>query len=506
MSFISLYFLLFLIVVFGIYFLTPIKARWCVLLVASIAFYSFQGLSGFSYMGITWILAYLSALIIQKIYDMDGNAKERARRVLVPAMLIILFLLVVSKTGSKIGAALLALTHKNLDFMILIPLGISYYTFGVIGYMLDVFWKKDRAEKNPFRLLLYMIYFPQIVEGPIPRHKKLAKSLLCEQRFDYERFCFGLQRMLWGFFKKLIIADRAMVIVKHVFADINAYEGIVLLVAILASAIQMYSDFSGCMDIALGISECFGITLEENFKRPFFSTDAATFWHRWHITLGNWFKDYVCMPVTVMKPIKKFSKWVRKKWGGQAGRNATTIPALIVVWICTGAWHGAGYGYLLWGVYWGSILIFSTLFETKLKQLNKKLHINEDAGWFKRFQMVRTFLIFCGGRLITTPSKISDIPVVLYRMIKTFNPWVLCDGTMYNLGLERLDFWVCILGIILLYMISKRQEQGIRIRQTVSKWPLVIRWLVYITVLFIVLIFGYYGEGFDASSFIYMKY
>lgn len=273
----------------------------------------------------------------------------------------------------------------------IIPLGMSYYTLSLIGYLADVYWRKEKAEKNYFKLLLFTLYFPKILEGPISKYRNVVTQLFEGHRFDYQRVCFGLQRVVWGFFKKWVIADQIALLVNEVFGDHLAHFGSEFLVAAIFGAIQLYCDFSGCMDIGLGISECFGIKLEENFNHPFASRSAAEFWRRWHITLGIWFKDYVYMPISASPKLIKCSGWIRKHANKRAGKTFATIIPLLIVWLLNGLWHGTSVNYLVWGAYWGGLIILSTVLDPEIKKLTKWLKIDTESAGFRFFQKSRTF-------------------------------------------------------------------------------------------------------------------
>ena len=351
-----------------------------------------------------------------------------------------------------------------------------------------------------------MVYFPHILQGPIARHRLLAHQLIEGHAFEYTRFCYGLQRMVWGFFKKMVIADRFSIIVTTVFNNPSEYTGLIFVVAILAAAIQLYCDFSGCMDIALGISECMGIKLEENFQRPFFSKSAAEFWRRWHITLGAWFKDYVYMPLAISPVLIKLSQKTKDKFGKRFAKSFMTVIPLVAVWLLTGIWHGTGWNYVVWGCYWGAIIIVTNVFALEIKTLTNKLHIDTSAPWWGWWQMVRTFLIFCGGRLLTAPGDLATTWEIIQRMFAEFNIWILFDGTLWRLGLDYPDFCVGILATVLLWWVSLQQEKGIVMRDKVAALPIVLRWSVYYAGIFAILILGMYGPGYEASSFVYMNY
>ena len=517
MNLISVTFLIFLTVLFIIYFILPLKVRWMWLLIGNCVFYACGGWKSLPFLFTAELIAYAFPLWIKAVYRRaeesvgtkknDPAVKRRARWILLLGVLLLLSMLVYSKSAEKIMIAFASIFHGEiLSFPVIIPLGISYYTFAAIGYMADVYWKKDEAERNPLKLFLYLTYFPHITQGPIPRHKRLAPQLTEGHRFEYNRVCFGLQRIIWGLFKKLVIADRFALIVREVIGNYEKYEGLTLVVAVMASAIQLYADFSGCMDIVLGISEVLGITLEENFQRPFFAKSAAEFWRRWHITLGAWFKDYVYMPLVVSPFLMKLSNGARKVFGKRFARCLLSIIPLIVVWLLTGLWHGTGKNYIAWGAWWGGIIIFSTVFAPELKKLTKLLHINTNSIYWQVFQMVRTFLLFCVGRLLTAPGHLRQSWEIVKRTCSRWNPWIFFDGTLYQLGLDRPDFWVGILSLLFLWYISVQQEKGVRIRQKIASYPIVIRWAIYYGAVFAVLIFGMYGSGHSAGGFIYAQY
>ena len=388
----------------------------------------------------------------------------------------------------------------------IVPIGISYYCLSLIGYLADVYWKKERAENNYFKLLLFTLYFPKIVEGPISKYRIIGPQLTEGHSFDYQRVCFGLQRVLWGFFKKLVIADHLSIFVNTGFGNYELHAGSQLLVAAVFGAIQLYCDFSGCMDIALGDSECFGITLEENFKQPFASQSAAEFWRRWHITLGAWFKDYVFMPLAVSPRLMKITGFLRKKLGKRAGKIFSSVIPLVAVWILTGLWHGTGANYMVWGAYWGLLIILSTVFEPEFRKLTAWLKIDTSSSGFRFFQKSRTFWLFVISRIITIPDSLEATRDVFRRIFINFAPWKLVDGSMLKLGISSSRFIVLALALILVGFVGSRHEKGIKIREWIAARPLPIRWLIYYGVIFAVLIFGAYGPGYNASDFVYMQF
>ena len=484
-------FFCFLAFSFALYYIVPLRRRWLVLLFASIAFYATWGIAHFSFV----VLAAVSAWILSNLIEKSQTTAIRKAYLCGEIILLVLMLLYV-----KIGKLFLE------SESIIVPLGISYYTFSLIGYMADVYWRKENAEKNPVKFLLYMIYFPHILQGPIPRHSRLSPQLIEGHAFDYKAFCFGIQRTVWGLFKKLVIADRFSVITSTVFGpDFMNYSGQVYVFALLCSVFVMYCDFSGCMDIAIGVSESFGIKLDENFRRPFYSRTAGEFWRRWHITLGTWFTDYIFMPF--MTPtFVKFCGKTKKIFGKKFSKSIMMVIPLGVVWLLTGLWHGTGKHFIVWGAYWWIIVSIENVFEPEFKKIRKKLKIQQDSPWFARFQIFKTFIFFIGSRGISGLGGIRVSKHVLKSILTEWNPWIWFDKTVYSLGLDAPNLWAGIVAILILWKMSSLQEHGVHIREKIAEFPLPVRWAVYLGGIFSVLIFGWYGPGFDASNFIYMQF
>ena len=509
-SFTSLFFYLFAAVTALVYYLVPKRAQWVVILAASILFYATYGLERLPFLLASSLIAYFAARKMDKLQQSaakPAEAKKKCRPVLYLTLAGLIALLLYAKIGTwvirSVGAALRvggAETAKAI-----VALGVSYYTFSLISYVADVYWRKDKAEHNFFRLLAFTIYFPKILQGPISRHKELAPQFFEEHSFDYRQFCFGLQRMLWGYFKKLVVADRLAILVNAVFGNIAGETGAHLLVAAVFSALQLYADFSGCMDIACGFSECLGLKLAENFDRPFFSRSGAEFWRRWHMTLGAWFKDYVYMPITISPKLFAATKKVKSKLGDRAGKALMTIVPGAVVWALTAFWHGANKSYMLWGVYWFLVITIPTLFAPEIKKLTAALRINTEAGSWRVFQMVRTFFLFVVCRILVQPGSVSASFLVFRRILTAFHPGSLLDGSLFTLGLNLANLAMGIAGVFVMWAVSMLQKQK-SVRERIADSNLVFRWTIYYILFFAILVFGVYGPGYDAANFVYMNY
>lgn len=521
MTYLSITFVILLTITTLLYYIFPRNIRWCVLLLASVVFYQQAGYDKFLIVLVTSLFVWTASWMIARQYKkaeeeiakqglagkekatLQAAYKRKCRNfILIPALCLVVGVLAYCKFGEMLADALWQMFTFYISWDVIVPLGISYYTFSSAGYLLDVYWKKADHIGNYFKFLCCMLYFPQVVQGPIARYNRLEKELFREHPFDFKQVCFGIQLMLYGYAKKMILADRLSLYTSEIFGNLQSYEGLVILIAVIASAFQIYMDFSGCMDIVRGASQIFGVTLEPNFQHPFFSTSTAEFWRRWHITLGTWFKDYVYMPVAVSKWLIKLITKIRNKFGKEAAKVVNTVIPLFIVWLLTGIWHGTGWNYVVWGLYYGTIIICSTLLTGQYKKVADLLHIDMTSESYRKFQMVRTFLVFAGGRLITAPGTLADTWVAMKQMFLGFNPWIFWDGTLYRMGLDYKDWCVVIIGLLLVRRVSIMQEKG-SVREAIARRNIVLRWAIYYGAFFAILIFGMYGPGYNASDFIY---
>ena len=473
------------------YYISPIEYRPLCLLIMSMVFYLSWGVAGLAFVIIVSMVTFLCAIIISRTIE-----RKSKHFVLLLSISILLTLLIYT----KIGKIMLQTFHRE-DISILVPLGMSYLTLSLIGYLIDVYRGQQNPEKNPLRFLLFSLYFPKAAQGPISRYKDLSGELFSSHTFDYQRVCFGFQLMIYGLFKKIVIADRVAIFTTTVFKDYDKYRGSVLLIGIIFRSIQLYCDFSGYMDIAEGISEIFGIHLPKNFDHPFFSQTAGEFWRRWHISLGQWFKDYVYLPLVTLPLISTAAYRVRVKFGKRAGKALMSIIPLMVVWILTGLWHGTSVNYLIWGIYWGIIISFSTVFSKELAFLTVLFHIDTSKWGWKLFRQVRTFFLFTLARFIV----LKDALHVLNRMKEGMYWGQLFDGTLYTIGLNRPEFLIALLAICIVWRISVLQD-SISIRQKISECNFIFRWVIYYIAIFIIIIFGEYGLGYNSADFIYMQF
>ncbi|MCR4922795.1 MAG: hypothetical protein K5931_02170, partial [Lachnospiraceae bacterium] len=301
---------------------------------------------------------------------------------------------------------------------LIIPLGISFYTFMTLGYAHDCYDKKIEPCKNIFHYALFILYFPQIIEGPIGSYQKMAPQLTAYHEYSPENIKEGGYRVIKGLFKKLVIAGRLNYYVNTVFAAPSMYGGLTLIIAVFFYAIELYADFSGYMDIVCGISQMLGIKLTENFKRPYFSRNIQEYWRRWHVSLNEWFKTHLMMPAVTAKWNKNISKLMYRIFPKAKKGTIRTVFPLILVWIITGIWHGAEVVYIGWGIYFAIIMLFSVCSAGQIKKFKEKIRWNDENLFIIIFQTLRTFLIVCFGEVMFRAESMSDA-LYIYKAIFT---------------------------------------------------------------------------------------
>lgn len=530
MFFTSYSFIIFISLLFLLYYLIPKKFQWVLLLVASYIFYGFAGIKFLTYILFTTISTYIVGIKIGNLYDEQalflkenkGNLsrdqvkeyreknKSARWKWLLSCLLLNFGILGVIKytnfTISNINFVLNTIgSGRQLGFLdIALPMGISFYTFQTMGYIIDVYRGKYEPEKNLFKLGLFVSFFPQVIQGPISRFDDLSQTLFKEHDFDIKNFNYGVTRILWGFFKKLVIADRLLVGVNTIIRNPDIYQGSFVFVGMLFYAYQLYADFTGGIDITIGIAEVLGIRLKENFIRPYFSKNIAEFWRRWHITMGTWFKDYLFYPISVYKPMLNFSKYARKTFGNSLGKRLPVYISTTIVWFTTGIWHGSSWNFIVWGLMNCLVILVSQELTPFYNWFHGKFDVKNNF-LFRLFQVIRTLLLMSAIRLF---DCYRDVPMT-FRMFGTmftnFNIGNLFDGSLLSIGLSVADYVILFIGLIILTSVSLIQRDG-SVRDKLYTKPLVLRYSVYYLLIISVVVFGAYGVGYDASQFIYNQF
>ena len=500
----------------GLYYLCPLKARWVLLLALSYAFYAYHGITALPFLLLTTLSTWAGALFIGRLGErtkaelkekkaqlsadekkaLKAAAKSRQRRVFTLTLLVNLLSLGVFKYSAPV-MSLAGLAPLDL----LLPLGISFYTFQSLGYLIDVYNGKYAPEKSLPRYALFVSFFPQLIQGPIGRHDQLAPQLASPHRFDPDAFAQGALLMLWGYFKKKVIADRALPLVTEVFANQGEYGGAVIVVAVLFYSLQQDADFSGGIDLVTGAAQLYGIRLAPNFKRPYFATSLGDFWRRWHISLGSWMRDYVFYPFALTKGVSRLSKAAKAKFGTEFSRALPAALGNILVFTLVGVWHGATGNYVLWGLYNGLILAASALLEPAYKRFGEKHAALVSTRRFHVFRVLRTFLIVNIGWYFDRALRAGDAFAMLGKTVFAPGFAQLSSGTLLTLGLTRYDFGVLAIAAAILFAVSLLQERGMHVRERIFALPLPLRWAILLA--FTLFVLGTFTLGTGTDGFMY---
>ena len=522
-----LYLIFFLGPVLLVYYLVPMRIRWMVLLAASTAFYLLSSRILILWAALSAAVIYAAALAIDRRNELfNGKKKElpKEERKLLKAKLAgqkgkIEAAAVVCNLGILFFVKYFNFAAENLNILLsgvgasaqiptlqlLMPLGISFYTLSAVSYVVEVNRGVIKAERNYLKLFLFLTFFPTITEGPISRYSQLGGQLTKGNTFDYRQFTFGAQLILWGLFKKVVIADRMNRLIGSVFDHHERYSGLPVVVAVLLYTFQIYMDFSGCIDIVRGSAQMFGIELEENFRQPFFAVSVNDFWRRWHITLGAWLRDYIFYPVSLSKPFQNLSRRCR---GVMNYYYAATIPALFAlfgVWLGNGIWHGAEWKYIVYGMYYYVIMAAGMLLEPLFQKLMKGLKLHREQKGYRVFQTLRTFILVNIGMLIFRAPDLTSAREMLLSVFEPYTKLGLFE-LMAKKGMGKVEFTFIVLCVAAMFFVGLMKERGKHMREWIASMALPVRWGIYMAAVVIIVVLGAYGPGFGAADFIYAQF
>ena len=493
-----------------IYYIVPKRFQWAALLVFSIAFFLLSstpktGLYLLICVLVTWFCAN------QAVKAKIAGAGSQAKAFLILGIIINVEMLALLKYSSFFifnANRLFRLAHLSItlpELNLAAPLGVSFYTFTALGYLLDSYWGIAEVQANPLKTALFIGYYPQLTSGPISRYREMRDQLYTGHKFDYETVTFGLQRMLWGVFKKLVISARLGIMVDTIYSDQLLYPGLYVWLAAVLFMLQLYTDFSGCMDIIIGASECYGIVLPENFRTPFFSRSVQEFWQRWHITLGGWMRDYVMYPIMRSKVWRKLTKWTKAHFGKKAAKQLPSYLAMLCVWLLMGLWHGGSWKYIIgMGFWFWGLIVLSQVCEPLNKKLIAVLKINTECFSWHLFQSLRVFVLVCIGNMFFR----LDGLITTLRVMKAglqWNPSIFWDGSLLKLGLGGVSFCITVLGLGVVLLVSCLQERGRCVRQRLSEQNLLFQWFILIILVCSIYLIGMYGT-YNEADFIYQKF
>ena len=480
MDLISIRFLLFTALTVAVYYLLPLRLRPYWLLACSVCFYLCADLRYILFLGLSVGSTYLAARALPK--------SPRRKLVLALTLVLNLGLMTVLKFlpyTLDLGERYLGLNLGSLR--LIYPLGISFYTLQAAGYLIDVYRGKYPPEKRFWLFALFMSFFPIIVQGPISRYEQLSPQLAEGHALRYENLAYGAQLALWGYFKKMVVADRAGILVDQVYNNFGQYGGVIVIVAAMLYFMQLYADFSGCVDVCRGVSRMLGIELAENFRRPLLSDSMKEFWRRWHISLCTWLKDYLYIPL-----------------GGSRRGKARKYLNTLIIFTVSGLWHGTGLNYMLWGALHGCYLVIDGL----AGDVRKRRGAAAGRGAPRWLRQIAIFiLLFTTGHIVRAPGVRTGAKM-LVSVFRGFYLPALWDGSLLTLGLDGADLIVLAASLLLMLLVALWQEKhpDATVRGRLAALPLPLRWGLWLGGLLTVLILGIYGPGYSSAQFIYMGF
>ena len=531
MTLTSFPFLIFAAVTLLLYYLLPKRCQWVVLLVASTLFYAAAGGWYLPFILVTILTTYLLARVIathaqrdedyiaahkadmakeeRKAYKAAG--KKKRFRILVAGLVFNFGILAVLKytgfTVSIVNDLMGLFSETQLDIpSLILPLGISFYTFRSTAYLIDVYRGKAQAAKHLGKYALFISFFPAVMQGPICRWGDLAGQFDTPHKAEWSNLSAGFLRVLWGMFKKLVVADTLMVAVKTIVGKPEDFGGMYVLFLIILYSAVIYGDFTGGIDITIGLSRMLGLKLTENFNRPFSSRSTAEYWNRWHITMGSWFTDYIFYPLSICQSMQKLTKWSRAHLGKAIGMRFPVYLATLVTWFLTGLWHGASWNFIVWGVLNGVIILISRECEPLYKKFRERFPRLTSSAFYGGFMCVRTFFLMGAVRILDCYRNVPVTFKAFASMFYDFSHWGdLFDGSvMDKLGIT-LPVWILVgLATLLIFFVSRAGKET-PVADRLSARPVL--WTLAVLGLAVtVMIFGSYGIGFDASDFIYGQF
>ena len=500
MLFNSVKFGVFFIGVLMMYYVIPKKFRYVWLLVTSYIFYGAWNVKYLALLFGVTLATYLCGLFTDKIEESgweENKQKKIKKMVLTAAVVTNIGLLVyfkymdffafnIYRVLSAIG---LEITQYRFD--ILLPVGISFITFQSLGYAIDVYRGKLKAEKNFLKYALFVSFFPQLVAGPIERSGNLLKQIQnvhLQPKITYEKFTNGCILMLYGYFQKVFIADKAAILANTLFAAPEQYTTIELALGAIAFSIQIYCDFGGYSNIAIGAAQILGFEMMENFNAPYFASSIKDFWRRWHISLSTWFKDYLYIPL-----------------GGNRCGKLRRYFNLMITFLVSGLWHGAQMTYVIWGGIHG----FLQIAESEVTELILKMGIKvkTDVFSYRLLKILWTYFLVTIGWIFFRADNVSIALTYIKQMFTNFELGVLFDGSLYSLGLIRVNMTVLIVGIVILLLTDYvRYAKGVRIEKYLATQNLWFKWTVLLVFILCIVIFGEYGVNYNAAEFIYFQF
>ena len=516
MGFASLKFIAFFLIVFALWYSFGGRLQGRLLLIANIVFYAASGPRNLIYIGITALSTYFAALSINRIYSegdeqlaarkaelskderkaLKASFKNRAKRVMVSCIALNIGILAAVKYSRMVV--------RTVPSWLIAPLAVSFYTFMAVAYLVDVYWRRYEAERGLWRFLSFITFFPQLVQGPISRFSDLSKTLYGKHEWDGRSVSCGALRVIWGYAKKLIVADRLAIALRTISSDAAGYRGAYVFLLILIYAVQLYADFTGGIDITIGLSRMLGIKVAENFNRPYFSKSTAEYWRRWHISMGSWFRDYVFYPLYTSRFMTGLSRKLKDAGHPAAAQRTTMWLCTLLLWALTGLWHGASMNFVVWGLLNGLIILASQELAPLYKRFHERFPGAANNTAYKAFCCLRTFMLMAAINVLDVYPGSGSALGQLLSVFGASNWGEAFAAAPSSLGLMPHDWIVVFIGVILMLLFSLRERKRDNFGDLSESGTLA--FAAGGLMVLAILVFGIYGIGFDASQFIYNQF
>lgn len=533
MSIISLPFFIFVSILVFLYYTLFRKHAWILLLLASYGFYIAINPINLIYLMLTTLSVYLGAIKTESLNHQLADLKklsreqrrpikaklENSKKTILVLVLVFNFgMLSIFKYSGYVYSLLGSLSERlpllsplyneglNAELLNLIqPLGISFFIFQSTGYLIDVYRKKYPAERNLFKFALFVSYFPQMVQGPIGRWDGLSSQLFKEPELDFDNLRQGILIITFGLLKKIIVANSLAPIVNSIFTNYINYPGGIVFLGVMIYGVQIYADFSGGIDIVRGVSILFDIELAENFRRPFFATSLADFWRRWHISLGTWLKDYVFYSLNFSAPLTKLNRWGRKRLGAKYGKFFSIAISTFIIYFIVGVWHGPGFKYMAFGIWNGTVIILSLIFEEFNEGIKRRFNLHF-ARWFYLFTILRTNLLVVIGRYFTRAPDYAIAKDMLKHTFQNFNFHGANWSLIQSFGLEKFDYLKIFIGLLIMIIYGVLAENNFDFDEYLERRSSAfnVAFILIIVVFFVLTVV--YQDGYVSSEFIYRQY
>lgn len=493
MLFNSLSFLIFFPICIAVYYSLPKKARAYWLLLCSAFFYLKWNVVYGSLLGLSIVSAYTCAILI------DRQKKKLHRQLTLTAALIVNFgMLFVFKYFDffidTINKVIKAPSGGGFSLLnLLLPVGISFYIFQAVGYVIDVY-RGEKPEKNFVKFALFVSFFPQLVAGPIERSGNLLKqirSLDEKSLFNKDDFIEGVLIMIYGFFMKLMIADRASILVSTVFdpEKYSTFSGFEVILAAVLFSVQIYCDFAGYTYIAIGAARVMGFKLCDNFNTPYLAENIKDFWDRWHISLSTWFRDYLYFPL-----------------GGSRKGPRRRFINIFIVFLVSGLWHGASWHFVVWGIMHGIFRILHEILAPKLEKVYVKTGYNYKSFSHRLLKIICNFILVTLAWTFFRAQSIGQAVALIKQMLTGLGLWQLSDGSLYNLGLDVKEMNVLLISIAVMSVVDLLKYKGKNLTKAFLRQNTWFKFVFFYLAIVIIAIFGVYGAKYDASTFIYFQF